>query len=441
MNLDSSTAVAIPESQALTQQPATVQPSPAADPISAAQADIGLVPAGVTPEQIAKVPKPFRDAHELLVKDHAVVKAAKEELAIQLSELKPAAEELDRLGGLPFVREAVNASNTYLSLATIPLGPDGKITQKHRDVGQKFVDEVATISPPSAALMEDVMQAHYGGKAWDQFAGWMFGHNPSDAEVDAVKQFIANGYQLQAAPIAANGNGKYPAFCYDFDGVEIPENVAYVKSQQQALTTAKTQVDTFLKEQNVKSAAQKQQEEQSRTAQETDRQKNYREKAFEPVNNTVLTHFPDAATNPKAQELKDYLEFKAEKIGGENLKMALEAARLNQMGVANGKLAGIQANIRVEIAKLATNWLQAQGAPTIREQLDKVKNADTAIPTGAETGGIPYRPEREDYPNTLAGDEAWRLAKHTHRATYKDRIPDWYEYIAQTTRPKAGQAA
>lgn len=437
MSTSTEAVAVLNQQQALTPQAPASPSSPVAEPISAAQADIAL-----TDNPVHKLPvAQFREQYDLRVKELTAVTAENTELAIQLKDLKPAAEKLEALGGLPYIEQAVDASNTYLAIASIPLDGEGKITRKHFDAGQKFVDKIYEISPPSGEIMELVMNQLYGGKAWDQFADWMFGHKPSDAEVDAVKQFIANGYQLQAAPIAANGNGKYPAFCYDFDGVEIPENVAYVKSQQQALTTAKTQVDTFLKEQNVKSAAQKQQEEQSRTAQETDRQKNYREKAFEPVNNTVLAHFPDAATNPKAQELKDYLEFKAEKIGGENLKLALEAARLNQMGVANGKLAGIQANIRVEIAKLATNWLQAQGAPTIREQLDKVKNADTAIPTGVTTGGIPYRPEREDYPNTLAGDEAWRLAKHTHRATYKDRIPDWYEYIAQTTRPKAGQAA
>lgn len=440
MNLDSSTAVAIPESQALTQPPATVQQSPAVVPVTTDQAGIGLVP-GITADEIAKVPKKFRESHDSLVKDFATVKAEKEELATQLLELKPAAEELEKLGGLPYIREAVDASNTYLAIASIPLGGEGKITRKHFDAGQKFVDKIYEISPPSGEIMELVMNQLYGGKAWDQFADWLFGHKPSDAEVDAVKQFIANGYQLQAAPIVANGNGKYPAFCYDYEGNEIPENVAYVKSQTQALTTANSKVETFLKEQNVKTAAQKQQEEQSRAAQETDRQKNYREKAFEPVNNTVLTHFPDAATNPKAQELKDYLEFKAEKIGGENLKLALEAARLNQMGVANGKLAGIQANIRVEIAKLATNWLQAQGAPTIREQLDKVKNADSATAPSTADGSIPFRPERSDYPNTLDGDTKWRYDVAVHRATYKGRFPDAQAYVTQTTRPKASQAA
>lgn len=433
---NTSIAVVASEQQALTQPVTPSQTSAQADVISAAQAEIAL-----TPAQIDKLPVPqFKQQYGLRVKELALVTAERDELATQLKELKPAADRLNDLGGEPFIKEAVDAANHYLTIATIPRGPDGRITQKHKEAGQRFVDMLATISPPSAELMEAVMNDHYGGRAWDGFATALWGRVPSNSEWEATKAFIDGGYQTQTI-IAAPQDDALPAYCYTTDDygnkIEIPEYVALERRKEAKIKGLEAKLESLSEQQNAKTATQKANEERTTAQQEAERLKEYRKAAFKPVEETILTQMPDAATNPKALKLRRLLEVAAEEAGGENLKLGLDHARLNQMGKAHGLLAGLQAKIRVAVAEEALDWIQRQGAPTIDQQLKKVKDADTAISSATAANAIPYRPQRSDYPNDLKGDEKWRYDRAVHRATYKTRFPDEQTYVTQTTRPAA----
>jgi len=456
MNLDETTAVANRDSQALTTPASTSQalstPDSGSSVITADQAAINL-----SPEEIQKLPVPqFRKQYDLVKGEAAQWKAKHDELAIQLGEFTEIAEWVDEAGGKPYLQQAAEVSNLMTNSDAWQQRagePDDVYGRRRYASLQKLFDQMYAISPTNAPTMVAATSDYYGQASYKIFIDTFFGAPPTDAQLEAHHAFVANGYQLQAAP--TTDSDVLPPYCYAMDEygqkVEIPENVAYFRSEKRREQREKQ------KEQQEKQALKKQVEslsngqvkktEVDKQAEGAGREQKFREQVLSPVDEIVSKIYPTKTlqTEGKMRQLRSWIDSHIKETVGDELDKQLANARAGggQALIAEGKLSRLQAKIRLGAGEIAAKWCNIENidSDVIQAQLTTVKTANAEPSTQAGLSNtVPSRPDRKAVDASgkrLYEDgysKKWVEDASAHRQKYMHLYPNEKAYMDATTQ-------